>query len=104
MMGDLCVAGMCDNSCSNGTTECDGGCYTTAQFATNPLHCGACGTACTTSQVCAQGTCQNYFVPPMGCGSCATCDCGAGNTCCAGQSPGLGSMQPICVAGSHCPG
>ena len=82
-------------SCAAMETLCDSRCVTTAS---DPAHCGACGSACPAGQVCAMGACR--LSCPTGqtaCGAacvtlgtdarhCGACDaaCAAGQTCDAG--------------------
>ena len=106
-----CTNGTCVNglACDTGQTRCGGagvgiafGCYTAQQLASSPLHCsnqpGNCGAACATNQVCAQGTCTDFFASA----SCTTSPCpacGTGTTCC--MYPG--TMEAVCVDGAVCP-
>lgn len=59
-------------------TACADGC---ADLATDPLHCGACGTPCATGATCEQGTCLAAPEPP----SSAGCGCRT-----AGREPSTG--------------
>jgi len=80
------------NACGNGSTLCGGTCVSTQNDNAN---CGACGTACTSGQVCSQGkcaascgggtklcgsTCADTKNDPQNCGGCGT-KCGAGEVC-----------------------
>jgi hypothetical protein len=103
-----CIDGVCQSSgvggaCPANRTNCGGGCYTPQQLAASPLHCsnqpGVCGTACATNQVCAQGTCVDFFTSTA-CTTCPCPACGTGTTCC--RYPG--TTESVCVAGSTCPG
>jgi hypothetical protein len=99
--GQRCVDGVCQNgNCANiNRTFCNGGCYTQAQFNSDPLNCGRCGNACARNQVCVAGACTNYFTSA----SCTTCPCpacGVGTSCC--KFPGAATTT-ICVAGNTCP-
>jgi hypothetical protein len=62
-----CVAGRCTPTCALGYSDCDdlpaNGCETS--LATNPNHCGGCGTACDSSfQICAERSCQISMCMP----------------------------------------
>jgi hypothetical protein len=88
--------------CPSGGTPGGGGCYTQQELESNPIHCSAvpgnCGVACNANQVCAQGTCTDFFVSA----SCTTSPCpacGTGTTTC----PYPGTMEAICVTGNTCP-
>ncbi|MBL8602612.1 MAG: hypothetical protein JNK72_11880 [Myxococcales bacterium] len=59
-----CPSGLCEVvRCDLGFANCDGrdltGCE--ADLATNPAHCGACGTACASHEVCVRGRCASPF-------------------------------------------
>ncbi|MBK7396201.1 MAG: hypothetical protein IPJ34_07860 [Myxococcales bacterium] len=64
-----------------------------------PMHCGACGVACTVDQVCAEGSCQGYRVA-VGCTTCPCATCGATEKCCPAPT---GHTYAICVQGTQCP-
>jgi hypothetical protein len=93
-----CVDGMCrDTTCASiGRVDCNDGCYTTAQNNRDPLACGVNCDTCDTNQICAGGSCQDYFPPPS-CTSCPCPACGTSATCCP---VGAGA---ICVTGTVCP-
>ncbi len=94
-------AGVDAGPCTSTEMRCDGHCVTTA---TNPEHCGGCGTECTApsggTPVCAAGTCD--FV----CGSLERCgarcidlegdpaNCGS----CGNECPPVSDGQPTCTA------
>src|SRR5262249_40281173 len=90
--------------CPTGTTMCGSSCVETK---VDPSNCGACGTACTSDQVCSAGTCAltcaggttkcgssclDTNVDPKNCGSC-------GNACTAGQVCNAGSCAATCSPG-----
>ena len=59
----------------------------------HPLHCGDCGDACNSDQVCINGDCRR-FEPALLCDSCAACaSCGDGDPCCTYP----GGASPICI-------
>ena len=70
-----CCSGKCQGSrcarCRHGKTACGGGCVDTA---TDPKHCGGCGTRCVPGQACVGGACT--CDGQSGCAGCC-----AGNTC-----------------------
>jgi hypothetical protein len=93
-----CSLGGCKTTCDTGLSACVVNSFTGLTACVNlqkdPTHCGACGTACSASQVCDSGTCKSY-IPASGCW-----ECGDGNPmplCCslAGQT--------ICTNASACP-
>ncbi len=61
----VCTAGACGTTCNSGFGDCDGsagsGCE--ANLNTSAAHCGRCGMACTTGQVCTTGTCRSSTTP-----------------------------------------
>jgi hypothetical protein len=69
---------------------------------TDPLHCGACSTACAASQICVAGACRET-APAVGCTTCPCTTCGAilgvAATCCASFP---GQDDALCVAGTAC--
>jgi hypothetical protein len=80
-----CAAGACAvASCQAQTGDCDGnaqnGCETQTQ--TSSAHCGRCGNACRSGEVCSQGSCQT--------------SCGAGLSQCGASCVDLNSD------GAHC--
>jgi hypothetical protein len=95
-----CVDGVCqDTTCQAiGRVSCQGTCLSQAQLASDPRNCGQCGNICANNEVCAAGTCQNYFTSPA-CNACPCAACGAGTTCCTFP----GGNFPMCVAGNTCP-
>jgi hypothetical protein len=101
-----CVDGVCQNGgggCGGNRTNCGGGCYTASQLAASPLHCsaqpGACGTACAANQVCARGTCVDFYTSAA-CTSSPCPACGTGTTSCTYP----GTTEVVCVEGPNCPG
>jgi hypothetical protein len=98
-----------DSGCPPGQSWCSGGCVDTT---TSPLHCGACGRACRTDQVCAggacacatgftecSGLCRDVRSDPSNCGRCGNV-CGGGRTCSGGScvcSSGLTDCGGSCV-------
>lgn len=85
-----CVGGQCGlGPCNAGLGNCDmnaaNGCEVGVGF--NDAHCGACGNACTSTQVCHQGVCR-------------PCGALAGQPCCSGRvCPG---MNLFCKFGKRC--
>ena len=55
-----CQSGMCEPICDTGFSDCDGdrnnGCETDRM--NDPNHCGVCGLACASHQICSSGTCM----------------------------------------------
>ena len=91
-----CSATLTSCASSNGRVAC-------VDLANEYPFCGACDVVCGVDEVCAIDHCAHYQ-PAAPCTSCpcAACDAlvGSPSTCC----PGLyGGVDPICVAGSHCP-
>ena len=62
--------------CAGGRTRCGGACTSTG---TDPKNCGACGVACSATQVCSQGMCA--------------AGCSGGETLCGGISPDAGAPE-----------
>jgi hypothetical protein len=95
MLTDDCQDSTCATSCNAGFTACAlSTTYACANLQTDPAHCGACGTACTSSQVCDAGQCVPYL-PASGCW-----ECGNGNAlplCCPLDG------QTICTNAAACP-
>lgn len=124
-----CPAGRaCDASgacaCASGRTDCGGSCVDTAS---DPLHCGACGSVCAAGQACVSGACG--CVPSCGgracgddgcggsCGACAAdrvcaggaCECAASLTACGTECVDLrvderhcGACGGACAASEAC--
>ncbi len=76
-----CSAGVCAIACTDGFADCDGnastGCEVT--LASDPLHCGACGTACNATNgtaTCTSATCGIVCNPGF-----ANCDGDPSNGC-----------------------
>ena len=97
--------------CSDGLTDCGGGCVNTH---TDEANCGSCGTGCATTQVCQAGSCFPQstcpaFGPPA-CGPSATacgpdCGCGVsaeGNIVCIQSEPACEAPTP-CTTSADCP-
>lgn len=98
--------------CPSGTTTCGSACVDT-KF--DPSNCGACGTTCTSGQVCSQGACgltclggsalcgsqcvdtQN---DPANCGTCGT-KCANGEVCSQGKC-GVTCLGGSKLCGSQC--
>jgi len=53
--GLVCLNGQCERACDAGTTRCGQDCV---DVGSNPSHCGGCGVACASGQVCAGGVCS----------------------------------------------
>ncbi len=55
-----CTSGVCGFACNAGVGNCDGNATNGCETATsaNPSHCGVCGRACATGEVCTAGTCR----------------------------------------------
>jgi hypothetical protein len=107
--GSLCAAGTCVVGCAAGTTPCGtepgpDGCLNNGRcfdLQTSALHCGRCGIACPTGQICNDGAC----VPPCAmtetrCGTACTDlqrdarNCGAcGRTCGTDERCALGACR-----------
>jgi hypothetical protein len=104
LVNPRCVKGVCvDTTCAAlGKTFCpnDGACLSPVDFASDPLHCGSCGNACNSNQVCVAGHCRHYFTSPA-CNSCPCGACGSGETCCT--YPGSNPAVTACVTGNACP-
>jgi hypothetical protein len=81
--------------CNSTGVVCDGGCYLPDDFKRNPFHCGQCGNSCAADEVCVDGHCTSFRVPPV----CDGTTCGNGGNCC--PYPGLQGIT-ICVDG-ECP-
>ena len=98
---ERCITGSCKAMyCSLiGETDCNGGCFTNAQIATDPRNCGGCGNACATNEICASGGCVGFFTAD----TCMTCPCGActgvNATCCAYPS----TTNEVCIVSGGCP-
>jgi hypothetical protein len=110
---DTTVAACCDDS-----SVCSGACFNLQKDAN---HCGACGTSCTASEICAGGACT-ACPGSQTCvaGACTTCEatlcsnlcvethtdrnnCGAcGNTCATGECCHDGACTAGAEAGSFC--
>src|SRR5512141_1145277 len=78
--------------CAEPSKVCSGVCV---DLKSDPRHCGACGTACPTGQVCSDGKCGTY--------------CGTDLTACAGSCVNLaddpnncGACGTTCAAGQAC--
>jgi hypothetical protein len=71
-----CQGGVCALTCSGGLKSCSvaGGKTACADVTRDATHCGTCGNACATGEVCAGGVCQPYF-PVSGCEECAAGKC-----------------------------
>jgi len=111
-------------TCSPGQTLCSGACV---ELQRDPLHCGACGAACASGEVCdagrcalrcptgqavCAGVCRDTAVDRAHCGACGTacaegevCDrgacrlsCGAGLAACGGACRNLQSDPAHCGA------
>jgi hypothetical protein len=79
---------------------CGGGCVDTN---TDPMHCGSCGTACATGQICVLGVCTAVDAGVM-CGTAA--DCMASQLCCGGRCvasdrKNCGVCGTVCSAGTQ---
>lgn len=104
--GDKCEAKACGPApCTGALTGCPASNSRTACVdLANPFpFCGACGTVCAVDEVCAGSHCQHYAPAAP----CSTCPCPACDALVGGPSvccPGLyGGVDPVCVAGAHCP-
>jgi len=96
--GQACVDGTCTATCSGTLTLCPpGGCFDTQTLTSN---CGTCGTNCSPSEICINGSCSgncgmsasyllckgagtNITSDPANCGACGTA-CSGGTTCANG--------------------
>ncbi|MBL8601077.1 MAG: hypothetical protein JNK72_04050 [Myxococcales bacterium] len=110
-----CTNGACSvASCNAGFGNCDNnaanGCETNLN--TTTAHCGACGRACGSGQVCSNGTCSNICQTPLTfcSGSCVNtasdpAHCGACGTTCPAVSNGTAACaRSACTIGSCNPG
>jgi hypothetical protein len=95
----VCSFGECGLACNSGFLNCDGkretGCEVNSAF--DPSHCGACGNACGSGELCKSGQCQ--------------LSCGGGASECAGKCVDLqtdeancGECSKACAAGQNCVG
>jgi hypothetical protein len=105
-----CTGGACVPSCANGFGDCDGdetnGCE--ASTATDPVHCGGCGTACSTTNglaSCSASKCAITCNPGFG-----NCDGDVTNGCetalasdatnCGACGTACGATTPLCSGGT----
>ncbi|WP_437614068.1 MXAN_6577-like cysteine-rich protein [Sorangium sp. So ce834] len=101
------------NVCVAPATQCDGICVDTSS---NTSHCGACGTACSSGQVCSAGacvavcesgqtlcggSCVDVDTDEAHCGSCNTA-CEEGQTCRGGDCQGGGCAEGRTECGGEC--
>ena len=95
----VCALGECGLACHSGFLNCDGkretGCEVNSKF--DPKHCGACGNACQSGELCNAGTCE--------------LSCGGGTTECGGMCVDLktdeancGACAKACADGQNCVG
>ena len=104
-MGEICNGGSCmtgtAGDCPKDACSNNNGRVACVDFASDPLHCGDCGTRCDRDQVCVGGKCRAY-APAVSCNQCPCNDvCQRlvdSQTCCEG-----GGGAPICVEGDTCP-
>lgn len=117
--GQVCSAGICTLSCTNGLVTCtgdSGGPYC-ADTATDVANCGSCGSKCPGGQICSNGACavtcaanlvecSGLCVDPASsnlyCGAtegCGTDGGGAGAVCDGGQVCSSGVCAVSCPAG-----
>jgi len=101
--GDLCGSTNTLSGCIT-TTECslasgtacsNGGCYSKADFGSDPFNCGGCGAVCAPTQLCVSGQCRDYTVPV----SCGSSSCSGGMACCS--FPGIAN-DVVCLDDSSC--
>ena len=99
-----CALGACDSAHNNCDGQASNGCESTA--ATDPVHCGRCGSACANGEVCSLGTCALSCAGALKkCGNACvdtTSDaahCGNCNAACTAPTAGTGAVA--CVA-SRC--
>jgi hypothetical protein len=84
----LCACAKGATPCAAGATRCEGLC---TDLVSNPEHCGACGAACETGDVCHGGMCR--------------ADCPAGLTECDGSCVDTSTSPTSCGGcGFECPG
>jgi len=95
-----------DGQCSSGLTLCDGGC---ADLSADSSNCGSCGTACSSSEACRDGSCTPVINCATACGGvcvdftsdpahCGSCDnaCTSAQTC---QQGVCTNNPPVCPSG-----
>jgi hypothetical protein len=70
-----------ETSCDMLDEDCDGKVDEDFALATDEANCGACGTTCTSSQLCCASGCRTIATDPKYCGSCGNA-CGDGLACC----------------------
>lgn len=106
-LGTVCEDGACvprcsnDAGCPNGFQCCEDACV---NFATEPLHCGACGSACADGQACINGSCGPGDGCPPGR---ANCDGASKNSCevdLANDPLHCGECGARCPSGELCRG
>ncbi|MGB8930456.1 MAG: hypothetical protein WCC48_04295 [Anaeromyxobacteraceae bacterium] len=97
-----CSAGTCACDTAAGATECAGMWPRCANLASDPAHCGACGTSCvqSTGATCASGACACPATAPYSCGTTVESCCEAskccGDVCAVKHSNGLGGNYFSC--------
>ncbi|MCB9638232.1 MAG: hypothetical protein H6727_04895 [Myxococcales bacterium] len=95
----------CVAACPSGQTDCGTACV--ADFSTSKDHCGGCGKACRTDQVCSAGECK-CEAPLVDCGgSCVdrtkdTDHCGGCNNKCAAGQACINGTCGTCPAERKC--
>jgi hypothetical protein len=99
-------------SCNGVDDDCNGKVDETFDLQTDRANCGACGMACTGTDVCCAGKCVNTQEDENNCGACGAAHaCASGSTCCKGMcvdtmqdDTSCGACGTPCATGTTCCG